>query len=452
MFRSNKPGRKYFSLSANAVHMNQKVLKLAIPNIISNITVPLLGLVDMAMMGHLESEIYIGAIALGGVIFNFLYWMFSFLRMGTSGFTAQAYGQKNQKEIYTLFARSLSIGLLAGVVLILLQWPLAMGAFHFLEGSAEVKNLAREYFHIRIWAAPATIGLYSFTGWFIGMQNSKIPMTIAITINSLNILFSAFFVFYMKMNSAGVALGTVMAQYIGLLLALVFFYKRYHDGLSWLKKINLWDRNGLRRFLSVNSDIFIRTLCIIAIFTFFTSKSAGMSDTLLAVNSLLLQFLMFFAFFMDGFAYAAEALAGKYFGAGNREKLISLSKNVFKWGLGLGGLFFGIYLFAGESIIAFLTKHSAVRLAAKPYIIWAALVPLTSFAAFVWDGIYIGATASKGMRNSMLMATLLLFAPGYYFLSPWLENHALWLAMNLFMFGRGFFQTLLARKQVYNRL
>ncbi|GET29998.1 MATE family efflux transporter [Prolixibacter sp. SD074] len=432
--------------------MNRKILDLAVPNIISNITVPLLGLVDMALMGHLGSSVYIGAISLGGVIFNFLYWMFAFLRMGTSGFTAQATGRKDRNESELILGRSFVLALFFGVLLIILQIPIEWISFRILGGSEEVKQLASQYFFIRIWAAPATIGLYSLTGWFIGMQNARIPMIVAIIINIANIIFSVFFVFVLGMKSAGVAMGTVLSQYMGLLLSLWFIHKKFGSPFSYLSRKQVLEVKALRIFMRVNRDIFIRTLCIIGVFTFFTSKSAAMNNTVLAVNSLLLQFFMFFSFFMDGFAYAGEALAGKYFGAGSKSKLKKVSRLLFLWGISLGILFSLIYFLAGNQIIALLTDQASLREAARPFIWWTALVPISGFAAFIWDGIYIGATASKGMRNSMLAATFLLFIPVFIIFQHQLGNNALWLAMILFLFGRGLFQTFLAQRAIFSRM
>ncbi|GET20019.1 MATE family efflux transporter [Prolixibacter denitrificans] len=432
--------------------MNRKILDLAIPNIVSNITVPLLGLVDMTLMGHLGSAVYIGAISLGGVIFNFLYWMFAFLRMGTSGFTAQATGRKDWKESELILGRSFALALFFGVMLIILQVPIEWVSFRILGGSEEVKQLASQYFYIRIWAAPATIGLYSLNGWFIGMQNAKVPMTVAIIINVANIIFSLLFVFAFGMKSDGVALGTVLSQYMGLFLSLWFARKKFGAPLSRLSKNQVLDIKALRIFMLVNSDIFIRTLCIIGVFTFFTSKSAGMNNTVLAVNSLLLQFFMFFSFFMDGFAYAGEALAGKYFGAGSRAKLKKVTQLLFLWGTSLGVTFSLIYLLAGNQIVSLLTDQVSIREAARPFIWWTALVPISGFAAFIWDGVYIGATASKGMRNSMLAATFLLFVPGFLLFKNSMGNDALWLAMILFVFGRGLFQTILAKRAIFKRI
>ena len=428
--------------------MNRNILKLAVPNIVSNITIPLLGLVDLALMGHLGSEIYIGAIALGGVIFNFIYWGFNFLRMSTSGFTAQAFGEKNNTESITILARALIVALLISILILILQAPIAWASFKIIGGSTEVETLASEYFRIRVWAAPAALSLFVFSGWFLGMQNARYPMIIAISVNVVNILFSMFFVFVLKMNSDGVALGTAISQYVGLIIAMFLFSYKYKYLLTKISRRGIMNLKILFEFFRVNTDIFIRTFCIIAVFTFFTSKSAGINDTVLAVNSILLQLLLFFSFFIDGFAFAGEALVGKFVGAKEISNLKRVVKLLFYWGAGLAVAFTIIYLPGVNLILKLLTSQTDVIQSAQPYLVWVILVPLASFGSFIWDGIYIGATASKAMRNALLGATFFVFAPVYYFLNPILGNHALWLGMILFMFSRGVFQTFLYRKSI----
>lgn len=429
--------------------MNKKILRLAIPNIISNITVPLLGLVDLALMGHLDSEVYIGAISLGGVIFNFIYWGFSFLRMGTSGFTAQSYGRKDERETRVILVRALLVTAAISLFILLFKSPIAWLSFQVIGGSEEVELLASNYFHIRVWAAPAALSLFVFSGWFLGMQNARFPMIIAITVNVVNIILSFIFVYYLNMKSNGVALGTAISQYVGLFLALILYSRKYGTLIRLkIKKAELLDTGFLIRFFRVNGDIFIRTFCIIAVFTFFTSKSASINDTILAVNSLLIQFLLFFSFFIDGFAYAGEALVGKYVGSGNHKSLKMVIKNLFRWGLGLAIGFTILYLPGINFMLGLLTSQNEVILEAKPFLVWVILVPLFTFASFIWDGIYIGATSSRAMRNTLLASTFFIFTPIYYFLSPTLGNHALWLAMLLFMFSRGVFQTFLYPKSI----
>ncbi len=432
-------------------YMNRSILKLAIPNIVSNITIPLLGLVDLALMGHLGSEIYIGAIALGGVIFNFIYWGFSFLRMGTSGFTAQAFGEGNKTESIAILARALLVALLISLLILILQAPIAWASFKVIGGSLEVETLAREYFVIRVWAAPAALSLFVFSGWFLGMQNARYPMIIAIVVNVANILLSLFFVFVLKMKSDGVALGTAISQYLGLLIAIILFSIKYKSLLFLISKKGVLNFKILVEFFRVNSDIFIRTFCIIAVFTFFTSKSAGISDTILAVNSILIQLLLFFSFFIDGFAFAGEALVGKYVGAKEISNLKKVVKLLFYWGAGLAVAFTIIYLPGVNLILKLLTSQTEVIQSAQPFLIWVILVPVASFGSFIWDGIYIGATASKAMRNTLLGSTLLIFVPVYYFLYPIFGNHALWLGMVLFMFSRGLIQTFLYQKAILSQ-
>lgn len=430
--------------------MNRKILTLALPNIVTNISIPLLGMVDLGLMGHLSSQVYIGAIALGGMVFNFIFWGFGFLRMGSSGFTAQAYGGRDLDQATQVLVRSLFIALLGSLLLILLQEPIALLSFALIGGSKEVETLAREYFYIRIYAAPATIGLYAFMGWFIGMQNARIPMILAVSVNLLNIAFSLLFIKVFGMSSDGIALANVMSQTSGILLA-IYFFRKYYSKLA--KYINIrhairWSR--MKDFLNVNKDIFIRTLCLIFTLSFFTTKSAREGDTLLAVNTLLFQFLYFFSYFIDGFAYAAEALVGKYTGAGDKVMVRKIVKRLFQWGFLLASAYVVIYLLFATHILRLLTDHEEVIAAAAEYLPWVIILPLVTFAAFLWDGIFVGATASAAMRNSMLIATLLIFLPAYYLLSPVMGNHGLWLAMMLFMAARGLGLTVMARGRLGN--
>jgi MATE family multidrug resistance protein len=428
--------------------MNRDILRLAIPNIVSNITVPLLGLIDLALMGHLSSEIYIGAISLGTVIFNFIYWSFGFLRMSTSGFAAQAFGKKRPDEQITILGRALVVSTLIAFVILLFQSPIAWASFKIIGGSTEVETLANEYFRIRVWAAPAALGLFVFSGWFLGMQNARYPMIIAILSNIVNILLSVIFVFVLNMKSAGVALGTALSQYIGLLLAVYLFFRKYRHLLPHLKMKAAMNLQKMAEFFRVNTDIFIRSFCIILVFTFFTSKSASTNDTILAVNSLLIQMLLFFSFFIDGFAFAGEALVGKFVGAREFSQLKKIVKLLFIWGSGLALLFVFIYFSGMNLILQLLTSQTDVINTAQPFIIWVIFIPLASFSSFIWDGIYIGATASKTMRNALLASAFLVFAPAYYLLHPVWGNHALWLAMSLFMFARGAIQTFLYPKAI----
>ncbi len=432
--------------------MNRSILKLAVPNIISNITIPLLGLIDLALMGHLGSEVYIGAISLGGVIFNFIYWGFGFLRMSTSGFTAQAYGEKNQQETITILIRALLVTGIISFLILLLQSPIAWASFKIIGGSEEVETLANEYFRIRVWAAPAALSLFVFNGWYLGMQNARFPMIIAISVNVVNILLSTLFVFGMNMKSEGVALGTALSQYVGLTIAIVLLFRKYKYLLPKISKQGVLNVKILVNFFKVNSDIFVRSFCIILVFTFFTSKSASINDTILAVNSLLIQLLMFFSFFIDGFAFAGEAIVGKFVGAKQPDKLKKAVRLLFIWGVGLAAMFTIIYAPGGNIILKLLTSQTDVIQSAQPFLFWVILIPFASFASFIWDGIYIGATASKAMRNTLIASTFLIFVPAYFFLNSFLGNHALWLGMILFMLSRGVIQTFLYKKAILKPL
>ena len=415
-------------------------------------SIPLLGLVDLALVGRLGDAKYIGAIAIGSMIFNFLYWSFGFLRMGTSGFTAQSYGERNDTESMLILSRALLLAVLSGGLLIALQFPIGKLSFWLLDGNANVETLAKEYYSIRIYAAPATIALYALSGWFLGMQNSIIPMIIAISVNIVNIAFNFIFVYGLEMKSAGVAWGTVVAQYFGILIALIFLIKKYSHLFKYWDFNLMMKWNALKRFFTVNRDIFIRTFSLMLVFTYFTSQSASTDNIILAVNTLLLQFLFIFSYFMDGFAYAAEALTGKYIGERNKLMLVAIIKRLFIWGTFISIAFSIIYFAGSNSILFLLTDDSAIISKSHEFLIWVVLVPVFSFVSFLWDGIYIGATASKAMRNSMLISSILVFFPVTILLHDKFGNHSLWLGMLLFMLSRGVIQTILAKKAVINRI
>lgn len=395
--------------------MNRKILQLAIPSIVSNITVPLLGLVDVAIVGHLGSASYIGAIAVGGMLFNMIYWIFGFLRMGTSGMTAQAYGKRDLTEVVRTLLRAVGVGLLISLGLWILQSPILRGAFVLIDATEEVKRWASLYFNICIWGAPAVLGLYGFAGWFIGMQNSRFPMFIAITQNIVNIVASLCFVFVLGMKVEGVALGTLIAQYAGLFMAFALWLKYYGRLKAYIDWNGLWGGEEMRRFFSVNSDIFFRTLCLVAVTTFFTSTGARQGDVILAVNTLLMQLFTLFSYIMDGFAYAGEALAGRFIGAKNDVGLRRCICLLFLWGIGLSLSFTILYAFLGRDFLGLLTNDTSVIKASGDYFYWVLAIPLCGFSAFLWDGIFIGATATRQMLYSMLVASATFFIIYYLF-------------------------------------
>ncbi|MCR4291078.1 MAG: MATE family efflux transporter [Candidatus Scalindua sp.] len=331
--------------------MNREILKLAIPNIISNLSIPLLSLVDVALMGHLDSAEYILTIGFGVMIFNFVYWGFGFLRMSTTGFTAQEFGRQDNKECLLILGRALLIAVAGAILLIALKTPLLKLSLLLIGTTPEVEAYIADYFNIRILAAPATISLFAFTGWFFGMQNAKIPMILTITVNLLNIGFSYWFVRVMEMKSDGVALGTLIAQYCGLILALAFFYKNYRHMLPFWDKFDLFDISKMKKFLMANSDIFIRTICLIFAFSFFKVQSGKEGIILGSSNIILLEFIMLSAYGIDGFSFAAESVVGKYFGAGDAGNFRNAIKVSFQWGIGISIMLVSLFYFFGREIL-----------------------------------------------------------------------------------------------------
>lgn len=428
--------------------MNRNVLRLAVPNIISNLSVPLLGAVDTALVGHLEEVYYLGAIAVGGMIFNFIFWGFGFLRMGTTGITAQAYGEDDRGESALTLARALAVaGVFSLLILLLQAWILDLG-FWFIQASPEVERYTRVYFNIRIYTAPATLGLYAINGWLLGMQNARYPMIITIALNALNILLDVLFVYYFGMHVDGVAWGTLIARYTGLLLGAGLLAWKYRDWLGAYVHSRLRELEALRKFFSVNRDIFIRTLCLIFTFSFFTAKSAEMGDVILAANSILLQLWMIVSYGIDGFAFAAESLVGRYTGSRQKEKVRQAVNWCFYWGIGIGAGASLVYGLLDRPILGLFTDQAPVIAAALAVFGWTVAGPLVSSFCYIWDGIFIGATATAPMRDSMLVATLLVFLPVYYGAVPWLGNHAIWLAMVSFMTARGATLTWYARRHI----
>lgn len=428
--------------------MNREILKLAIPNIISNITIPLLGLVDMVLMGHLGSPAYIGAIALGGTIFSVLYSFFSFLRAGTTGFTAQALGSNDNNEIIYSLYRSLCIGIPIIILILAMQVPIARLSAFLLEGSDEVKSLAIKYFYIRIWAAPANIMLYCINGWFVGMQNTKIPMFIAILINVFNIIFSILFVLVLKQNVTGVALGTLIAQYSGLTLAILLLIKNYKSYFVKINKDVLLDFGKIKRFFKVNTDLMIRSFLLIISIAFFTNQSAKLGDNILAINMIIMQSFYIFSYFTDGFAYAGEALVGKFVGSNDKENLIKSIKLLLLWGFSISIPFTILYALFPSTFVRIISDNPNILSEVEPYYIYMILIPIITFAAFIWDGVYIGATASKAIRNTMIIATILVFFPAWHILTPRLENHGLWIAFLCFMIARSVAMTFMAKRNI----
>lgn len=429
--------------------MNKKVLQLAIPNIISNLSVPLLGAVDTALIGHLEEVYYLGAIALGTMIFNFIFWGFGFLRMGTTGITAQAFGEENKTESVMTLSRALLVaGVFSGLIL-LLQTFIADLSFWLVEASPEVERYTRIYFDIRIYTAPATLGLYAINGWFLGMQNARYPMIVTVILNLLNIILDVFFVYSMNMNVDGVAWGTLIARYVGLFIAIGLLVVKYRSWLMAYAREKLLELEPLKKFFTVNRDIFIRTLCLIFTFSFFTAKSAEFGDVVLAANTILLQLWMIVSYGIDGFAFAAESLIGRYTGSGDSKKVKAAVKYCFFWGIGIGLGASLTYALFDQSILLLFTDQQNVIETALVFFAWTIAGPAVSSFCYIWDGIFIGATATIPMRNSMIIATLLVFLPIYMIGVHYLGNHALWMAMTFFMIARGAALSVFAPKYIF---
>lgn len=393
-------------------------------------------MVNTAMAGHLGDEAMIGAIAVGAAIFNFIYWNCSFIRMGTSGMTAQAYGARNLRECMNLLVRSMAVALTIALLLLIFRYPIGNFAFGVMHSGGSAREMIAEYFFTRIWAVPATISLYSIHGWFIGMQNARSPMWVSIIMNVINIAVSMWFVWGMGMGITGIALGTVVAQYSGAALSWILwwrYYRRLAKYVDWKDAIRL---KPMLRFFNVNKDIFLRSFCNVCVYTFFTFASTGLGDTMLATNTILIQLFTFFSYMSDGFGYAAEAITGRFTGARNFTGLRHAVRNMFWWCAGIAVAFVGIYGAFWRRIIGIFTESHNVMECAGNYIVWIMLVPLAAFAPFLMDGILIGATRTKILRNSMFVSTLLFFGL-YYALVGTLGNDALWLSFLAFIISRG---------------
>lgn len=432
---------------------DHQILKIALPAIVTNITIPLLGLVDTAIVGHMGSAAYIGAIAVGSMIFNLVYWLFGFLRMGTSGMTAQARGRRDMAEAAGILARSMKVAAIVAVLMLLLQWPLYRFMLWLIAPTDDVVPWVDVYFRIVVWGAPAMLSLYSLSGWYIGMQNTRIPMVVSILQNVVNIVASLLFVYGLGMQVEGVALGTVVAQYAGFLVALAFLWRYYRKVLAGrimgsVLMIQFSKKMVSRRtdpMIHVNRDIFLRTLCLVAVNLYFTSAGARQGATILAVNTLLMQLYLLFSYILDGFAYAGEALGGKYWGAKDWVAYKDVVRRLFGWGALMAALFTCIYIIGGMPFLRLLTDEVQVVEASQAYVWWAYLVPVAGVEAFIWDGLFIGTTQTRGMLISSAIASLLFFAITTV-LMPHFGNHGLWLAMILYLVARGIVQTMISKK------
>lgn len=418
---------------------DRQILLLAVPSIVSNITVPLLGMIDVAIVGHMGSPVYIGAVAVGSMIFNLVYWLFGFLRMGTSGMTAQAYGRRDLLEVARTLVRSALVALSIALLLIVFQVPLRWLMFWLIGPTADVIPFATTYFGIVIWGAPASLGLFSLMGWYIGMQNTRIPMFVSIMQNVVNIVASLLLVYGLGMKIEGVAFGTVIAQYAGLLVAVGLLAKYY-----WRVIRGRWNKMGgqwrVAAFYKTNRDIFLRTLCLVTVNLYFTAAGARSGAVVLSVNTVMLQLYLLFSYFMDGFAYAGEAMSGRFYGAQNRQAFDETLRHLFGWMAVVTVSYTLLYIAGGTQIVSLLTDEPQVRALAREYIWWTWLIPAAGAVAFIWDGVFIGLTATRGMLVSTFVSMLTFFAV-YWLAMDTLGNHGLWLAQVVYLAMRGIVQT-----------
>ncbi|MBQ7631782.1 MAG: MATE family efflux transporter [Paludibacteraceae bacterium] len=424
--------------------INRNILRLAIPSILANITIPLVGIVDTAIIGHISDAAAIGGIAIGTMLFDLLYWNFGFLRIGTSGLTAQAYGAGRMDECRALLQQGIRISLIAAVGIWLIQWFFVTAILWCVPCSPQAAAVAREYFFIRIWAAPATLILFTMKGWFIGMQDTRRPMVVDITVNGVNMIASYLLAVNAGLGVAGVAYGTLIAQYTGLVLAAILFYTRY-SAFSFQKSAFSFQKSAfsiqLSDYFRFNANLVVRSLCFMIIYVGYTWLASRYGDTELAVSSILMKLFMFFSFFVDGFAYAGEALVGKAFGEAKAAVSIQHSafsdivRLLFNWAVGVGLLFTAVYALWGKACIGLLTDDRSVLDAAGHYIGWLIAMPIVSTLAFMWDGVYTGATAGKYIRNAMIWAAA-AFAVLYVLSFRFVGAQALYIAYFAHLFAR----------------
>ena len=417
---------------------DREILRLALPNIVSNITIPLLGMADTAIAGRIGDDANISALSVGTTIFSMIYWNCAFLRMGTGGITAQAYGAGRPGECANMLARSVWVAAALALLLLVFQRPIGHASLALMQAGDHVNALAADYFFARVWAAPASVLLLSLQGWLIGMQDARTPMFIAILSNVVNVVFSLWFALALGWGIAGVAWGTVVAQYTGLLVALVFLWVKYRGYLRLIDLRTSFSPAPLVHFLTVNRDIFLRTLCVVTAYTFFTAASARFGDTILATNAVLMQLFTLFSYLSDGFAYAGEALSGRFVGERNAEALRRFMGRLMGWALVIALVFVGAYALCWRQILALFSPSSAIIATAGRYIVWIIAVPLVGAVPFMIDGIMIGATRTRILRNTVFYA-LAAYLAVFYALAPWIGNDALWIAFLTFLFARGFF-------------
>ncbi|WP_260853956.1 MATE family efflux transporter [Paraburkholderia sp. BCC1886] len=418
------------------VHWHRRVLTLAFPIVLANLTQPILSVVDTAVAGHLDGPSYLGGVALGGLFFNFVFWGFGFLRMGTTGLVAQAHGASDHARLRNDVVRALLLAAFIGALVLTLQIPLIDYALRAIGGSAEVQRQGRAYCDARIWAAPAALGNYVVLGWLLGTQRVRLALVSQVFINSVNIVAVLLYVYGFGWGIAGIGAATATADALGFVLGAFLLWHGWPRGLPKLNRAALLDPAALRRLFTLNRDIFVRTLCLLASFGWFAHLGARQSDAILAANALLLNFQTFMSYGLDGFAHAAEALVGAAIGARNRHAFTQAVKITALWSA-IGALGFSlIYFGTGAWIVERLTDQPGIRAAAEIYLPWAAILPIASVGGFVLDGVFIGATRTRELMTSMV-ASFAVFMSAAWILSAMYGNHGLWAAMLAFMAARG---------------
>lgn len=427
--------------------MNKRVLKLAGPSILANITVPLVGMVDVAIAGRLGDAASIGAIAIATMLFDLLYWNMGFLRVGTGGFAAQAYGRRDFKDAFRILVQAVGTALLSALVIWIIQLAFLEGAFLVIDCSPEVETLARKYFFIRIWAAPATLSLFAFKGWFIGMQNTLSPMVVDVSVNLLNLSLSILFAIGLGMGIPGVALGTLVAQYAGLIIALSLLYIYYRKLFRYIHIRASLKLKEMKDFFVLNGNLFLRSLSLLLVYSGFTSIAARYGDNLLAVSTIMMKLMLLYSYFIDGFAYAGEALTGRFVGAKDLKSLKRSIAVLFRWTIVVAAVSTVAYALADEYLFRLMTNNHEVLEAAAEYLPWLLIVPLLSCVAFILDGIFIGATASTAIRNTMLLSAASFFAT-FYLMENTMGLQALYLAYMAHLVVRTVMMTFLIKREV----
>ena len=417
------------------------VLAIALPIMLSNVTEPIVGVVNSAVIGQLPDAYYIGAITVGALIFNFIYWGFGFLRIGTGGLSAQATGRGDADELVAVLMRALIIAAIAGVALILLSPLIGKLTFSLIEGSPEVESHAATYFYIRVFSAPFALTNFCLIGWFVGQGRARTTFVIQLYLNLLNGVLSLIFVLWLGMTSEGVALAVLIAEVTAALLGLYIAFRRLREMGARFERYRVFDRAKLIRTFAINRDIMIRTICLVMVFSWFTARGAKASDVIVSANAILMHFFDVGAFLVDGFAFATEALVGQSIGAHDRQRFATAVRLTWIWAFVVGFLVFAVIYLGGPWFIDTMAVNPDVRETARHYLLWAALTPLIGVACFQYDGIFTGATQTADMRNMMLLSMITFFIV-WWPLEQYYGNHGLWASMIVFFAARGVFFAL----------